>query len=217
VHDVVGAGDRPGGVRALAEFEPAAGLDGAFFEDAQVPPGAAGLDHTDDEIGDAPAAGLFPAGPSRLADLDDGGSEGVDVADADIGFGQTGDGEVFPEGARRDRMGEDLILPKRIVIGAVDEDGFVGSAVVLKIGVLVSGEPIAAHPDGARDAVLGGCGGPGLILRVRGSGLAVGADEADLDGGDEAHAKSSPAKVFQVRMRCSPEAAVNSGQSRRRA
>lgn len=194
----MGARDRPLGVRALAEFEPVAGLDGALFEDAQVPAGAAGLDHADDEIGDAPAAGLFPAGLSRLAHLDDGCAEGVDVADADIGFGHAGDGEVFSEGSGRERVGENLTEPKRIMIAAVDKDSLIRPAVMLKIGVLIPGESFAAHPDGARNGVLGGCGGPGLILWIRGSGLAVGADRADLNGGDEAHGKASPAKVFQV-------------------
>lgn len=213
---MVGAGDRPGGVGALEEFEPAAGLDGAFFEDAQVPTGAASVDHADDEIVDAPAAGLFPAGPPGLADLDDGGADGVDVADADIGFGHTGDGEIFPESSGRERMGKNLTAPEGIMIGAVDEDGLVLSAMALKIGMLVSGEPFAAHPDGAGDGVFGGCGGPGLILWIRGGGLAVGTDRADLNGGDKAHGKTSPAKVFQVRTRCSLGAAVKSAQSRRR-
>src|SRR3546814_2113300 len=75
----------------------AAGTDPAFFQDTVIPAGAAGFLNAPGHADCLEALVQPPAGLPGLGDLDPRRAKPVDIADADIGFGQAFGRNVLAE------------------------------------------------------------------------------------------------------------------------
>ena len=153
--------DGPVGMRAVGQANGLAGLELAFAENAEIPTGATRLVDEGGEVFHLPAAGDLPAGLTGLRDLDDDvGADLEGVANADGGFVETGDSEVFSECAVWE-LEIEFGLPELVVGGTVGEGGFVGSAVCGGIALPVAFDVEAGEPDGSVDRFFDDGGGPG--------------------------------------------------------
>src|SRR5690242_19300612 len=99
VHDPIGPRDGPVGMRAFEQLHRAPRGDRSLPDDAEVPPGAAGLDDPTRKLDDPPAAAHLPSRLTGLRDPDDGVADRPAVADAESSLGHPGDREVLAEGA----------------------------------------------------------------------------------------------------------------------
>lgn len=101
-----------------------------------------------------PTAGGFPAGSTRLTDLQAYCAHVPDITEADIMFGQALHDEVLAEGPWAHRGSVQLLLPVRIVLGRVGEHRLFRSAVVTTVGLFITGDAVLSDPDRGSDGGL---------------------------------------------------------------
>src|SRR3546814_8786686 len=112
VEDMQDAFERPISGRPVQEIERAAGTDPAFFQDTVIPAGAAGFLNAPGHADCLEALVQPPAGLPGLGDLDPRRAKPVDIADADMGFGQAFVRNVIAERSFRSeerRVGEECV------------------------------------------------------------------------------------------------------------
>src|SRR5262249_47503322 len=158
------------------------GLDVALLQDAEVEPGAAVGDQERRDARVVHAKADAVAGDSGLGHLEDGATDPVAVADADLVVGKPLDGEVLAELAVDEVASPEPPLPVPVGVGLVDDPGALPSAVAAEIALAVAVDVEPAHPARPVDGVLEHAGEdgpslPGHVLR-----------HADVDGHERAHA-----------------------------
>src|SRR3546814_859299 len=171
VEDMQDAFERPISGRPVQEIERAAGTDPAFFQDTVIPAGAAGFLNAPGHADCLEALVQPPAGLPGLGDLDPRRAKPVDIADADIGFGQAFGRNVLAERSFRaevpGKLGR-LRFPGGIVIEGVVVDGLFRTAVMLPVTLLVARQARARDLDSAVERPLENAAGDTVLAEWHG-------------------------------------------------
>lgn len=136
------------------QFELIAGGDRPAFNDAEVPTAETGLSDGGENFVLTQMRRQFETRLPRLRNLAQRRADLPAVADADVVFGETGDGAIFAEGSRSQRLPIPP-LPKREVVTAVAQNRFIDTAVDPPIGLLVADKALRSNLLSAGDWLLG--------------------------------------------------------------
>ena len=164
VEEPVDLGDRHLLRAGAEEVDLVSRLDVTLFEHAKV---EARTVMGDEQSGDPRVVHPDPdavAGDAWLSDLEDRGADPVAVADADVGVGQSLDGEVLAELPVDEVVPAELALPVSVRLHLVDEDGALLAAVPGEIALPVAVDVELAHTARAGDSLLEDAGEDGLPL-----------------------------------------------------
>ena len=132
----LGHGDGFGRRRHLDDL--VARLDVALGEDTQVEAGPMMGDQQGSHLWLVHADAQPVAGHPRLGHLEDGLSDAVPVADADLVVGQPVDGEVLTELSVREVGAAEVLRPVAVGVDLVHEDGTVLTTVACEIALTVA-------------------------------------------------------------------------------
>ena len=94
------------------------------------------------------------AGDPWLGDFEFGVSDAVAVTDADLGVGQSGDGEVFPEMTGREVVTIQIGLPELVRFSLINHDRALLAAVAGEVALAVALDIDAPHHDWSFDGGL---------------------------------------------------------------
>src|SRR5262249_38708411 len=161
------------------------------LDHTQIPTAFTILNNLLRQIDDLPASTHFPTWLARLGNFEYNITGFPAVADADSGFVQALNRQVFTKAAIRHIRQTQMQPPVNVVVRRVGEYGFVNSAVVFAVSLLVAVDSSIRYGDAVVDWCLKKSGLPRARFPIAWTFLHVRDRPANLDGNNRGHASAS--------------------------